>query len=112
MNFEKLVLQIMADAKKDGEPLTQAEAEEIAKMEMKAKDIKLYAHTKTQKPKAKREVKKDVDKMDLINRLQEYLLACDDLKAVQTTNAQREIQFIFKGGVYSITLTKHRTKKN
>ena len=111
MNFEKLVTQIMADAKKDGEPLTQAEAEEIAKMEIKAKDVKLYAHTETQKPKAKREVKKDVDKMDLINRLQEYLLACDDLKAVQITNAQREIQFIFKGGEYSITLTKHRTKK-
>ena len=112
MTFEKLVTQIMADAEKDGEPLTKAEAEEIAKMEIKAKDVKLYAHTEKQKPKAKREVKKDIDKMDLINRLQEYLLACDDLKAVQITNVQREIQFIFKGGEYSITLTKHRTKKN
>lgn len=112
MNFEKLVTQIMADAEKDGEPLTKAEAEEIAKMEIKAKDVKLYAHTEIQKPKAKREVKKDVDKMDLINRLHEYLLACDDLKAIQIVNAQREIQFIFKGGEYSITLTKHRTKKN
>ena len=112
MTFEKLVTQIMADAEKDGEPLTKAEAEEIAKMEIKAKDVKLYAHTEKQKPKAKREVKKDIDKMDLINRLHEYLLACDDLKVVQIANAQREIQFIFKGGEYSITLTKHRTKKN
>ena len=112
MNFEKLVTQIMVDAKKDGEPLTKAEAEEIANMEIKAKDVKLYAHTETQKQKAKREVKKDVDKMDLINRLHEYLLACDDLKAVQIANAQREIKFIFKGGEYSITLTKHRMKKN
>lgn len=35
---EKLILEIMAEAEKDGEPVTRAEAEEMADMELGAKE--------------------------------------------------------------------------
>ena len=55
MDKEKLILQIMAEAEKDGEPLTRAEAEEVAEMEIKAKGIKNYVSSEVEK-KAKKPI--------------------------------------------------------
>ena len=38
MDKEKLINQIMAEAETDGEPVTREEAEEMAEMEIKAKE--------------------------------------------------------------------------
>ena len=51
MTFEKLVLEIMKEAEADGEPITKEEAEEMAKMEMGAKEIKRYEKAETTAPK-------------------------------------------------------------
>ena len=49
MDKEKLINQIMADAEKDGEPVTREEAEEMAEMEIKANGIKNYVQDKPKK---------------------------------------------------------------
>ena len=60
--FEKLVFEIIQDAKKDGEPVTREEAEEMAKMELGAKQIKRYEQA--EKPRKKREKPKTVKVSD------------------------------------------------
>ena len=68
--FEKLVNQIMAETEADGEPVTREEAEEMAKMELGAKEIK--NNKQRDKPKQERkqkEKKKEEDKDDIIRTL-------------------------------------------
>ena len=106
---EKLILSIMKSAEADGEPISRAEAEEMAEMEIKAKGITEYAQASEKKPRKKREVKKDATKITLIKRLADFMqeIATD----VEVTNDQRTIEFVVMGENYSITLTKHRKKK-
>ena len=105
MTKEKLILEIMQEAEKDGEPVTRAEAEEMAEMEIKAKGIKNYVQSTVEKPKSKRTVKKDAEKIEIIKKLFDFLLT-NDFDDVTIVNEQREITF----GDYSLTLTKHRKK--
>lgn len=69
--FEKLVFEIIQDAKKDGEPVTREEAEEMAKMELGAKQIKRYEQA--EKPRKKRSTSKTVkvsaEKKELFNTI-------------------------------------------
>lgn len=69
--FEKLVFEIIQDAKKDGEPVTREEAEEMAKMELGAKQIKRYEQA--EKPRKKRSTPKTVkvsaEKKELFNTI-------------------------------------------
>lgn len=106
MTFEKLVLEIMKEAEADGEPITKEEAEEMAKMEMGAKEIKRYEKAETTAPKKKREIKKDEEKIKIIEKIYNFLLT-NGFESATIKNEQREITF----GDYSLTLTKHRTKK-
>lgn len=109
MDKEKLILSIMKSAESDGEPITREEAEEMAEMEINAKGITEYAQAEEKKPRKKREVKKDTKKIALILRLYDFLKQITDES--QIVNEQREIKFRLYGESYSITLTKHRKKK-
>ena len=106
MDFEKLVTKIMKECEADGEPVTKEEAEEMARMEMGTKEIKRYEKADTTKPKQKREIKKDEEKIKIIKKIFDFLLTNGFENAI-IKNEQREITF----GDYSLTLTKHRTKK-
>lgn len=111
MNKEKLIASIMKQAELDGEPVTKEEAEEMAEMEIKAKDIKDYAQAETaNKPKKKREVKKDPTKVTFIHYLEEWLLTTD-VENVTIVNEQKEVSFRIKGEDYSLSLIKHRKPK-
>lgn len=103
---EKLILEIMKEAEADGEPVSREEAEEMANMELKAKGIKNYVQSTIEKPKVKRTVKKDEEKIKIIQKIFNFLLTngFDDAIII---NEQREITF----GDYSLTLTKHRKKE-
>ena len=103
---EKLILEIMKEAEADGEPVSREEAEEMADMELKAKGIKNYVQSTVEKPKTKRTVKKDEEKIKIIQKIFNFLLTngFDDAIII---NEQREITF----GDYSLTLTKHRKKE-
>lgn len=109
MDKEKLILSIMKSAESDGEPITREEAEEMAEMEINAKGITEYAQAEEKKPRKKREVKRDEIKISLIKHFEELLLSIASY--VEVTNDQREIKFVLNGESYSITLTKHRKKK-
>lgn len=103
--MEKLIQSIMKDLK-----CSREDAEEVAKMEMKAKDLKRYEQTEKPRKKVEREIKLDENKVKIINFLERALIGSDALD-VKIKNPQREITFIFKDEDYSVTLTKHRKKK-
>lgn len=104
-DFEKLVNSIMAECEKDGEPVTRAEAEEMATMELGAKDIKNYTQATNEKKKSTRERKIDEDKKSLLEILRSALE-----KSGITATAENEVKlhFSFKNALYTVTLTKHR----
>ena len=106
---EKLILQLMEEAEKDGEPITREEAEEMAEMEIKANGFKDYAQAQEKKPRKKREVKIDETKVDLIKKISDFLLTTE-VEDVKIVNVQKEITFTFKNDIYSVSLTKHGNK--
>ena len=75
--FEKLVKSIMADAEKEGEPLTREEAEEVAEMELKAQKVKNYVRSASPKaentPKKSRTTKVSAEKTQLFNDILSFL---------------------------------------
>ena len=72
--FEKLVQEIMRDAKKENEPLTREDAEEVAKMELKVKKIKRYEGTKQKKKQNKpKNVKVSDEKQELFAKMYDFL---------------------------------------
>ena len=105
MDKEKLIKSIMKDL-----DCTREDAEEIAEMEIKAKGIKRYEKAEEQKPRKKRVIKLDEDKIKIINFLERILTDSDALQ-VEIKNVQKEITFKFNGADYSLTLTKHRPPK-
>lgn len=109
MDFEKLVNDIMKDAEADGEPLTREEAEEVAKMEVGAKDIKRYETAEKPKERKPKERKVDEEKKNLL-ALMSGLLEGIGATGVET-KTETEINFALNGNSYSLKLTKHRPPK-
>ena len=103
--MEKLILEIMKDL-----DCSREDAEEVAKMEMKAKGLRRYEQSEKPRKKVERERKIDENKVKIINFLERVLMN-SDVADVKIKNPQREITFIFEDDDYSITLTKHRKKK-
>ena len=95
----------MAEAEKDGEPVTYEEAREMANMELKANEGGRHYEQSAEKPRKKRTVKKDPEKIkiiqDIANLLQE--LGYD----AEIVNDTRQIDF----GLFSVTLIKHKPPK-
>lgn len=107
--FEKLVKSIMADAEKDGEPVTQEEAEEMARMEMGEKEIRRYEQKEPTKRKANKVRKVDEEKKRLLMDTKTLLEGLGaNITEVQT---ETEIKFTFNGNNYTMKLTKHRKKE-
>jgi len=108
---ETLIAAIMKEAAADGEPVTREEAEEMAEMEIKAQGVKIYAKSeeRTDKPRKKREVKIDPDKVELMGVLSDAITSFG--LDFTTVNPQREISFDWHGMNYSVVLTQHRKKK-
>lgn len=104
--FEKLVNDILAECEEDGEPITRAEAEEMAKMELGAKEIKNYTQAQVEKtPRKPREKKIDEDKKSIIEILHKCLI--DNGYNATIVNVDKAIDF----GCYTLNLVKHRPKK-
>ena len=112
--MEKLIQKIMKDL-----GCSREDAEEVAKMEMKAKGLKRYEQA--EKPRKKTEKKMELDKTKV--EILEYLLTrmesrhCFleedewDFENLKIKNPQKEITFSIGEDEYSLTLTKHRKKK-
>lgn len=104
--FEKLVNEIMAEAEADGEAVTREEAEEMAKMELGAKEIKNYTQAQVEKtPRKAREKKIDEEKKSIIELLQKCLT--ENGFNATIVNVDKAIDF----GCYTLNLVKHRPPK-
>ena len=109
--FEKLVNQIIKECEADGEPVTREEAEEMAKMEIGAKEIKNYAQSiEPRKERKPREKKIDIDKVTIIQTLFKCMTD-GDYENLTIKNEQKEITFSLHGYEYSLNLVKHRPPK-
>lgn len=109
MDKEKLIQEIMKDL-----DCSREDAEEVAEMEIKAKSIKRYEKAEETKPRKKREVKLDEEKVaiiELIFDLFDNSFHLPTLNNVAIANPQKEITFKVGQNEYSLTLTKHRPPK-
>lgn len=120
MDKEKLIKQIMTECEKDGEPVTYEEAAEMAEMEIKAKtDCKRYEREEKQNKSTNRTPKIDAEKVEIIKSVAHQLTRfvkpdTEDIEGaenIKITNQQKEITFTVGENEYSLTLTKHRKKK-
>lgn len=120
-DIEKIINEIMKESEADGEPVTREEAEEMAKMELKAKENCRRYESNKQKPRkaTTREKQVDEEKARLIELFNYCLLEpnrVDDelpfkIEFVSVANNQKEITFSIGENDYSLTLTRHRKKK-
>jgi hypothetical protein len=108
--FEKLVNSIMAECEADGEPVTRAEAEEMAKMELGAKAERHYEQSDKKRKSSTKVRKVDETKKALLDCIK---TALEDFEGteVQTVKTETEIAFTFGGDRYTVKLTKHRPPK-
>ena len=107
-DFDKLVDKIMKEFANDGEPVTREEAEEIARLEIKAKaNDKRYEQSKP-KNKTPRERKVDEVKKHLFEVVVSALEG-----EVENGSMKNEVEYSFdyKGERYTFKLTKHRPAK-
>lgn len=107
---EELKNKIIAELQRDPEnaDCTPEELEEMAEWEIKAGNIKNYTQaTVEKKPKVKREIKLDDEKVSLIENIAHAL---EELNPT-IVNPQKEITFVYNGGNYSLSLIKHRPPK-
>ena len=112
--FEKLVADIMKEAEEDGEPITKEEAEEMAKMEIGAKEIKHYEQAETKKERKPRERKVDEEKgyiLKNVKTLIEGMLLNKGESAEVSKKNETELSFNLNGNAYTLKLTKHRPPK-
>ena len=103
--MEKLIQSIMKDL-----GCSREDAEEVAKMEMKAKGLKRYEQAeKPQKKKIERERKVDKVKKEIIDEL----VACisKNIGKVVDVKTETEIDFVYADEDFTLKLTRHRKKK-
>lgn len=109
MTKEKLIEKIMMECAADGEPVTRAEATEMAEMELKASGNRHYEQSDKKRKTPNKVRKVDETKKRL---LADCRVLLEGLGA-QTLNVktETEITFLFDGDEYSLKLVKHRPKK-
>lgn len=109
--FEKLVNEIMAECEADGEPITRAEAEEMAKMELGAKEIKNYTQAQVEKtPRKPRERKVDEEKAKILEFAKKGLTLMMNSATITVEN-EAKLHFNYNGTEYTLNLIKHRPPK-
>ena len=103
--MEKLIQEIMKDLE-----CSREDAEEVAKMEIKAKDLKRYEQAEKPRKKVERERKIDQDKKEIIDEL----VACinKNIGQVVEVKTETEIKMVYNDTEYTVKLIKHRPKKD
>ena len=102
--MEKLIQEIMKDLE-----CSREDAEEVAKMEMKAKGLKRYEQAEKPRKKMERERKVDEDKKYLLGQCFKGLVGKAQFPQFKN---ETEISFEYKGEKYTLKLIKHRQKKD
>lgn len=99
----QLIKEIMAEFAKEGEPVTEEEASEIADLEIKAKENNVKHYERSTKPRDKptRERKVDAEKLEILKKIQSTLEDCGF-----AVNREREVALHF--GNYELKLIRHK----
>lgn len=109
---EKIIQRIIRECEKDGEPVTRAEAEEMAEYEIKAKvngTEKVVGSADKPRKTAQKERKVDAEKAGILTACKELV---EDLGGnITNVKTETEISFLFNGTEYSLKLIKHRPPK-
>lgn len=102
--MEKLIQEIMKDLE-----CSREDAEEVAKMEIKAKGLKRYEQSDKPRKKVERERKVDQEKKEIIDEL----VACinRNIGKVLEVKTETEIKMVYNDTEYTVKLIKHRPKK-
>ena len=101
----------MRDAEKENEPLTREDAEEVAKMELKAKKIKRYEGTKQKKKQNKpKNVKVSDEKQELFAKIYDFLHK--NYENVEIINENKLILVKINDKKFKIDLIQKRKNKN
>ena len=108
-NLEKLTNQIMRECEAEGEPVTEAEAREMAEMEIKSKGIKRYEQAEVKPARKPRERKADKEKGLILSDVRDLIETMGGINIEMKT--ETEIKFGFGNNSYTLKLTKHRNKK-
>lgn len=108
MDKEKLIIKIMKECEKEGEPVTREEAEEMAEMEIKANGIKHYEKSDKPKKAVKKERKVDATKKKILNNCRVLLEGMG--AEIINVKTETEVTFLFEDEEYSLKLIKHRPK--
>ena len=103
--MEKLIQEIMKDLE-----CSREDAEEVAKMEIKAKGLKRYEQAEKPRKKVERERKVDQDKKEILDEL----VACinKNIGQVLEVKTETEIKMVYNDTEYTVKLIKHRQKKD
>lgn len=109
MTKEKLIVRIMRECAKDGEPVTKKEAEEMAEMEIRASQNRRYEKSDTPRKPPTKERKVDETKKRILTNCRILLEGMG--AAVTSTKTETEITFTFEEEEYSLKLVKHRKKE-
>lgn len=115
MTLEKLTKQIFDECEKDGEPVTMAEAQEMAEMELKSKENCRRYETSdkkidSKKPKKPKTVKVSAEKTELFNLLWEGLSNYYPDCAILTNNKLISVKIGEK--TFKIDIIETRQKKS
>ena len=113
MTLEKLAKQIFDECAKEGEPITIEEAQEMAQMEINAKDIKIGARAtepKVEKEKKQRIVQVSDEKKALFSLLWEGLFNYYGENA-QISKQNKEISVQIGEKSFKIDIVEHRKVK-
>jgi len=108
--LEELAKEIYNEALEDGEPVSEDEALEMAKMELGAKEISNYTQATVKKERKKVERKVDEDKIYLLNAIQTALREIE-VDSIDNVKPETEISFTHGGNAYTVKLIKHRPPK-
>lgn len=114
--LEQLAKEIYNEALEDGEPVTEDEALEMAKMELGSKEMLNYTQATVKKERKKVERKVDENKASLINFFKtalenEEFIIDEGLVLNVKVKPESEISFEYCGDEYTLKLIKHRPPK-
>lgn len=105
---EEEALQVLAD----DEDIDHGEAKDFDLTKEQQANAKKYMGTGTRKSVegAKRKRKENPEKREIVELLAKALAKLEGT-APEVTNPERQVDFVYKGENYSITLTQHRKPK-
>ena len=108
--LEQLAKEIYNEALEDGEPVTEEEALEMAKMELGSKEMLNYTQATVKKERKKVERKVDENKVYILDAIQTALRGIE-VDSIDDVKPETESSFTHGGNAYTVKLIKHRPPK-